>query len=152
MDLVPGILKELGVVEVFHKVAVKPGKPIWFGVSNREGRKQYVFGLPGNPVSSLVGFHLFVRRAIEKMLGSRIDHLPTEYGELNIPHETRGNRPTFWPGKRVFDDQTIRRFEPLVWRGSSDLFALGEAEGLIRFPENSVSHPAGEKVQFFPFV
>jgi molybdopterin molybdotransferase len=152
MDLVPGILKELGVVEVFHKVAVKPGKPIWFGVSNRQGRKQYVFGLPGNPVSSLVGFHLFVRRAIEKMLGSRIDHFPTEYGELNIPHETRGNRPTFWPGKRVIDDQTIRRFEPLVWRGSSDLFALGEAEGLIRFPENSVSHPAGEKVQFLPFA
>ncbi len=152
MDLVPGILKDLGVVEIFHKVAVKPGKPIWFGVHNCEGRKRYVFGLPGNPVSSLVGFHLFVRRAIEKMLGSQGDQIPTEYGELNIQHETRGNRPTFWPGKRVIDDQTIRRFEPLIWRGSSDLFALGEAEGLIRFRENSSSHAAGEKVEFLPLA
>lgn len=152
MDLVPGILKDLGVVKVFHKVAIKPGKPIWFGVRNSEEKKRYVFGLPGNPVSSLVGFHLFVRRAIEKMLGSPSNQIPSEYGELNIPHETRGNRPTFWPGKRVIDDQTIRRFEPLIWRGSSDLFALAEAEGLIRFQENSSSHPRGEKVEFFPFA
>ena len=152
MDLVPGILKDLGVVEVFHKVAIKPGKPIWFGVKSSEEKKRYVFGLPGNPVSSLVGFHLFVRRAIEKMLGSSSNQIPSEYGELNIPHETRGNRPTFWPGKRVFDEQTIRRFEPLIWRGSSDLFALAEAEGLIRFQENSSFHPSGEKVEFFPFT
>ncbi len=152
MDLVPGILKDLGVVEIFHKVAIKPGKPIWFGVNNSEGRKRYVFGLPGNPVSSLVGFHLFVRRAIEKMLGSQIGQIPSEHGVLHTAHETRGNRPTFWPGKRVVDEQTIRKFEPLVWRGSSDLFALAEAEGLIRFEENTTAHPAGEKVEFFPFA
>ena len=68
MDLVPGILKDLGVVEIFHKVAVKPGKPIWFGVSNRENRKRYVFGLPGNPVSSLVGFHLLCDKQLKKCL------------------------------------------------------------------------------------
>ena len=152
MDLVPGILKDLGVVEIFHKVAVKPGKPIWFGVSNRENRKRYVFGLPGNPVSSLVGFQLFVRQAIEKMLGSPVPQISPEFGVLHTAHETRGNRPTYWPGKRVIDAQTIRKFEPLVWRGSSDLFALAEAEGLIKFQENSTAHPPGEKVEFFPFV
>ncbi|MGI9496810.1 MAG: molybdopterin molybdotransferase MoeA [Mariniblastus sp.] len=152
MDLVPGILKDLGVVEVFHKVAVKPGKPIWFGVNNCEGKKRYVFGLPGNPVSSLVGFHLFVRRTLEKLLGSQTAQIPSEYGELHTQHETRGNRPTFWPAKRITNDQTVRKFEPLVWRGSSDLFALAEAQGLIRFQENSTVHPAGEKVEFFPFT
>ena len=50
LDLVPSILAEEGVVEVFHKVKVKPGKPIWFGVLKRDQRTTFVFGLPGNPV------------------------------------------------------------------------------------------------------
>jgi molybdopterin molybdotransferase len=151
MDLVPGVLQELGVQEVFHKVFVKPGKPIWFGVLNRNGKRTYVFGLPGNPVSSLVGFHLFVRAAIRKLMGARIDDFRSMFGELSLPHETRGDRPTYWPAKRVSDETSMPKFEPLVWRGSSDLLALGEAEGLIFFPAGSSHHPAGEQVQFFTF-
>ena len=59
-DLVPGVLAELGVSEQFHKVRIKPGKPLWFGVSERPGRNTLVFGLPGNPVSTLVSYRLFV--------------------------------------------------------------------------------------------
>jgi molybdopterin molybdotransferase len=59
-DLVRQTGAELGVEEVFWGVAVKPGKPVWFGVRDRT----LVFGLPGNPVSSLVGFELFVRPAV----------------------------------------------------------------------------------------
>lgn len=151
LDLVPGILKELGVQEVFHKVFVKPGKPIWFGVIDRDGKRTCVFGLPGNPVSSLVGFHLFVRAAIRKMMGGRIEEFQSTFGKLSEPHETRGNRPTYWPAKCVHDATSVRRFQPLVWRGSSDLLALGEAEGLIFFPADSSQHPAGEQVRFFPF-
>ncbi len=57
LDLVPGLLRELGVVEVFHKIRLKPGKPLWFGTArgHRPGATPtLVFGLPGNPVSSLV--------------------------------------------------------------------------------------------------
>ena len=68
-DLVPGVLAAAGVTAVFHKVAIKPGKPIWFGVLKSESKSTYVFGLPGNPVSSLVGFHVFVRLAIRRMTG-----------------------------------------------------------------------------------
>src|SRR4030095_11953274 len=65
-DLVRSIGAELGVEEVFWGVAVKPGKPGWFG-----GRGEtLVFGLPGNPVSSLVSFELFVRPAIRALQGS----------------------------------------------------------------------------------
>src|SRR5262249_47767571 len=60
LDLVPGILQELGVEPHFHKVAMKPGKPVFFGTLG----ETVVFGLPGNPVSSLVCFELFVRPAI----------------------------------------------------------------------------------------
>jgi len=151
MDLVPGILNELGVKQVFHHVFVKPGKPIWFGVLESDSHKTIVFGLPGNPVSSLVGFQLFVRAAIRKLQGDQVNNSTSEFGELAESHQTRGGRPTYWPGKNVVDSTTVRKFLPLVWRGSSDLLALGEADGLIFFPADSNEHPAGERVQFYPF-
>ncbi len=151
MDLVPGILKELGVREVFHKVFVKPGKPIWFGVLGRGDRQTCVFGLPGNPVSSLVGFQLFVRAAIRRQMGGRLDDCQAVFGELSLPHETRGDRPTYWPASCVSDSTSVRKFKPLVWRGSSDLLALGDADGLIYFSADSSHHPAGELVKFLPF-
>jgi molybdopterin molybdotransferase len=70
-DLVRRIEAELGVEEVFWRVAVKPGKPVSFGVRERT----LVFGLPGNPVSALVGFHLFVLPAVLALQGAR-DPLP----------------------------------------------------------------------------
>ena len=65
-DLVRRVEAELGVEEVFWRVAVKPGKPVSFGVRGAT----LVFGLPGNPVSSLVGFELFVRPAISALQGA----------------------------------------------------------------------------------
>ena len=66
-DLVRATEAELGVEEVFWRVAVRPGKPIAFGVRGRT----LVFGLPGNPVSSLVGFELFVRPGAPRAAGAR---------------------------------------------------------------------------------
>ena len=66
-DLVRSVGAELGIEEVFWGVAVKPGKPLWFGVRDRT----LMFGLPGNPVSSLVGFELFVRPALLALQGAR---------------------------------------------------------------------------------
>ena len=68
-DLVPEVLAELGVEEVFHKIALRPGKPLWFGVKDFGDRRTLVFGLPGNPVSSFVCFELFVRPAIAALAG-----------------------------------------------------------------------------------
>ena len=69
LDLVPGVLEQLGVEQVFHTVHLKPGKPLWFGVHEADGRKTLVFGLPGNPVGSLVCFELFVVPVLRQMLG-----------------------------------------------------------------------------------
>jgi molybdopterin molybdotransferase len=68
-DHVKPALEAEGVSEIFWRVALKPGKPVWFGVSERAGRRTLVFGLPGNPVSAMVTFDLFVRAAIATMLG-----------------------------------------------------------------------------------
>ena len=151
MDLVPGILSELGVRQVFHKVRVKPGKPIWFGILEREsGKPTYVFGLPGNPVSSLVGFRLFVCAAVCKLMGGVADLGSSVTAELSRDHETRGDRPTFWPGRWANEESCTRKVEPLDWRGSSDLLALGQAEGLIFFPAECHQNKTGQSVQFYP--
>jgi molybdopterin molybdotransferase len=93
LDLVPQVLAGLGVKQVFHKVNLKPGKPLWFGVKEQT----LVFGLPGNPVSSLVCFELFVRPAIEKLSGRPPKGLPRLTAKLTQDHKQRGDRPTYWP-------------------------------------------------------
>ena len=72
-DLVPSALEALGVENVFHKVNIKPGKPLWFGVgpSRDSERGPLVFGLPGNPVSGLVGFLVFAAPGLALLAGRR---------------------------------------------------------------------------------
>ena len=150
MDLVPALLKEAGVEQVFHKVRVKPGKPIWFGVRQTPTKSTYVFGLPGNPVSSLVGFELFVKAAIRKLNGCDELRAPVTHAELAASHEARGDRPTYWPGSWVSDDSAVRKIRPLKWMGSSDLRSLGSADALIYFPSDKNHFESGEIVQVLP--
>ncbi len=153
MDLVPGILQSQGVVQVFHKVKVKPGKPIFFGVLERDsGRPCLVFGLPGNPVSSLIGVHLFVSTAMRIMMGQTNCRPASRPAVLSAPHQTRGDRPTYWPGRLATEENAAPgAVEPLRWNGSSDLFSLGAAEGLIFMPAREERWDAGEQVLYFPF-
>jgi len=154
MDLVPGILQSLGVVQVFHKVKVKPGKPIFFGLLERAGGKpSLVFGLPGNPVSSLIGVHLFVSTAMRIMMRQTTCRPVGRPTVLSAPHQTRGDRPTYWPGRLVTEpDAAAGAVEPLRWNGSSDLFSLGAAEGLILMPAREEIWNAGEQVLYFPLA
>ena len=69
-DHVKGALGELGVEERFWGVALRPGKPTWFGVAVHGARRTLVFGLPGNPVSAMVTFHLFARPALRALQGA----------------------------------------------------------------------------------
>ena len=69
-DHVKGALADLGVRERFWRVALRPGKPTWFGVAERPSRRVLVFGLPGNPVSAMVTFHLFARPALWALQGA----------------------------------------------------------------------------------
>lgn len=149
-DLVPAALKSLGVVEVFHKVRLKPGKPLWFGCRESDGNRSLVFGLPGNPVSSFVCFLLFVRPAIQQLSGHSYvsDLLPAR---LTRAFRTRGNRPTYYPGDWCLSEgQTV--VAPLNWRGSSDIRSLTAANCLIAFPSDERELPAGEMVDIFPLT
>jgi molybdopterin molybdotransferase len=148
LDLVPEVLVELGVEQVFHKVNLKPGKPLWFGVKRHadSGRQTLVFGLPGNPVSGLVCFELFVRPAIEKLSGRDPRGLARINAKLTQDHQQRGDRPTFWPAVLDREGQP-RAVTPLPWKGSGDLRTLTEANCLAYFPSGDCTFRAGDNVE-----
>ncbi|MBX3411363.1 MAG: molybdopterin molybdotransferase MoeA [Pirellulales bacterium] len=145
LDLVPGVLAANGVEQVFHKVNVKPGKPIWFGVLNREDRRRLVFGLPGNPVSSLVCFELFVRSALRQLAGER-DVLPRpRWARLTRSHTIRGPRDTYHPAV-LEESEAGWTVEPVAWRGSADLRALSAANSLVLFPGGDRTFEPGARL------
>jgi molybdopterin molybdotransferase len=135
-DLVPQVLRDLGVEILFHTVRMKPGKPILFG---RKG-SVLVFGLPGNPVSSFVGFELFVRPALAVLAG-RTPADVKSVRPLNAAFKTNNDRPTFFPAIRIGEN-----VQPLPWFGSADLRNLLKAELLIELPEGELNYPAGQPV------
>jgi len=145
LDLVPQVLAELGVEQVFHKIKLKPGKPLWFGV--RRGRRPcLVFGLPGNPVSSLVCFQLFVRPAMASLAGQQGHGLTRVRARLASGFQHRGDRPTYHPA--VFDSAgEAPTIEPLRWQGSADLFGLSLANALAHFPAGDRHYAAGESIE-----
>ena len=149
LDLVPEVLADLGVRQVFHKVQLKPGKPLWFGVQAVGDREKLVFGLPGNPVSSLVCFELFVRPTIEQMAGKQPLGLKMMRAQLDAPFQHRGDRPTFHPGRlheSASEPGSVALVTSLRWHGSADLRTLAEANALIHFPAGDRDYAAGESV------
>ena len=140
-DLVPQVLANLGVTAHFHKVRMKPGKPLLFGT--RGGT--LVFGLPGNPVSAFVGFELFVRPALRVLAGLPPAWCPPLAGTLTEAFAASNDRPTFHP-VRV----SGRAVTPLPWTGSADLRGLLAADGLWHLPAGDVSYAAGDAVTVVP--
>jgi molybdopterin molybdotransferase len=143
-DLVRKIESELGVEEVFWRVAVKPGKPISFGV--REGT--LVFGLPGNPVSSLVGFELFVRPAVLALQG-HADPLPRfEPGRLAAAAGRNGSRDELVRARARAGDDGATELEPLRGQESHMIAGAAGADVLVLVPRGSGELPAGSAVRY----
>jgi molybdopterin molybdotransferase len=154
-DLVPSVLGELGVRNIFHKVNLRPGKPLWFGVWKGERAAggsglTCVFGLPGNPVSSLVCFEVFVRPALRRLLGFPLAGPPTVRARLMKDHVAHGDRPTYNPARLEAGAQGAQ-VEPVRWHGSSDLQAMVEANALAIFPGGGASYERGALIDVIPF-
>jgi molybdopterin molybdotransferase len=153
-DLVPQVLAEFGVRQVFHKVALRPGKPLWFGVRDAGGQRTLVFGLPGNPVSSFVCFELFVRPAIAALGGNRFAGLRLIRARLTHAFRHPGGRAACLPASVAEvtvakSNEKTPEISILDWQGSADLAALANANALIRLPANSVEYDAGAILEAF---
>ncbi|MBI4238334.1 MAG: molybdopterin molybdotransferase MoeA [Deltaproteobacteria bacterium] len=148
-DYVKGLLAELGVEAVFWKVRQKPGKPIYCG---RRGR-QLVFGLPGNPVSSLTCYYEYVRLAIGRWMGIAEPQLPQWVAELTESITKRAGMTHFLRARTnwVADRWTVT---PLGVQESHRLRPFAEANALIVLPEDCTDAVAGSRVcvQQLPIV
>jgi len=143
-DHVKGALAELGVVEHFWGVALKPGKPTWFGVLERDGGSVLAFGLPGNPVSAMVTFQLFVRPALRALQGAdpsstRLTAILDEALPRNSSREQAIRCVV-----RVSDDGW--HATPTGAQGSHVLSSMLAAGALALIPAGDGSVAAGERV------
>jgi molybdopterin molybdotransferase len=142
-DLVRRVETELGVEEVFWQVAVKPGKPVSFGVRGRT----LVFGLPGNPVSSLVGFELFVRPALLALQGAA-EPLPRfELGRLARTVARNPVRDEFLRARSRLDQDGVV-LEPLDGQESHMIARAAAADALVLAPLGEGELQAGELVRY----
>ncbi|MDX6483118.1 MAG: molybdopterin molybdotransferase [Gaiellaceae bacterium] len=142
-DLVRDVGRSLGVEEVFWRVAVKPGKPIAFGVRGRT----LVFGLPGNPVSSLVGFELFVRPAVLALQGLRDPGPHFHVGRLAASLRRSEGRDELVRARSSVDGAGVV-LEPLRGQESHMIARAAAADALVFVPRGEGELAAGESVRF----
>lgn len=146
-DLVGAAFEALGVRPVLHKVAVKPGKPIWFGMRGSTP----VLGLPGNPVSALLGFELFVRAALVRLGGDdpALERERIRRGRWRGAPEPGGDRQNNLPVRITQATDGVDELAPLAYRGSADIVAAARADGLAIVPVGGELVP-GALVEYRP--
>ncbi|MDA8132564.1 MAG: molybdopterin molybdotransferase MoeA [Elusimicrobia bacterium] len=128
-DLVPGTLKSLGVKEVFHRVRVRPGKPMFFGVKGR----RLVFGMPGNPLANFMAYHAYVRPAILKMAGASRPGPEFTAGRCASAFRPRTGRLAM----ELAQAGCSYSLAPVRANGSADVLALAAAEAFAAVPEKA---------------
>jgi molybdopterin molybdotransferase len=144
-DLVRRIEAALGVEEVFWRVAMKPGKPVAFGVRG----STLVFGLPGNPVSSLVAFELFVRPALEALQGAADPGPHWLPGRLARAQERSADRDQLVRARRRGGDEAVE-LEPLSGQESHMIGRAAGADAIALVPRGEGVLAAGSAVRWLP--
>ncbi len=142
LDLLPDEAERAGFEILFHGVAIRPGKPIALG---RRGTTLW-FGLPGNPVSTSVCFHVFARYALDALAGAEPAGPVFVSARLSRPISIRGKRETYSDARLSVVDGKAR-VEPIRSRGSHDLAAFASANALIRAPLGTETLPEGAIVE-----
>ncbi|TGK88012.1 molybdopterin molybdenumtransferase MoeA [Leptospira bourretii] len=143
MDLVPSILQKLGVELIFHKTAIKPGKPIWFGKRNGT----IVFGMPGNPFSVQTCSRIFLEPYLRQSFG-----LPS-HPVYKLPFSTtkhkKGSLTEFFPVKLETTNKTY--LTPIAFNGSGDIRAGIFSDGLAIFPNELSEIQKEDCIEFLPW-
>jgi molybdopterin molybdotransferase len=147
-DHVKPAFEACGIEEVFWRVRVKPGKPLWFG---RRG-DTLVFGLPGNPLSSIVGFLAFIEPALRRLHGERDPAMRTERARLAEAAGPSDGRTTFLTSRLIPGADGVLEATPTAGQGSHLTGALGQSDGFAIAPHGSGPLPAGAMVDAVRFV
>jgi molybdopterin molybdotransferase len=143
-DLVRAVQRELGVEEVFWRVSIKPGKPVAFGVRG----DTLVFGLPGNPVSALVGCELFVKPALRALQGLAEPLPRLEHGQLSLGLRRNDERDEFVRARVLADGDRVV-LEPIVGQESHMIVRSSAADALVHVPRGNGELAAGSTARWF---
>jgi molybdopterin molybdotransferase len=144
-DLVEPVLEKLNATIHFTGAYIQPGKPIVFGEAEPAGKRTPFFGLPGNPVSTMVTFELFVRPVIDALNGARPSPLLFTKAKLGSPIRARTGLTRFLPAtlSGSLSDTSV---ELVRWHGSGDFVATARANCYIVVPPDRENIPDGEYV------
>ena len=150
-DLVEPVLEELKTEFFFTEVKIQPGRPVVFGqcVSMGESHGTYFFGLPGNPVSTMVTFELFARPMLESLAGMSPRKLQFVHARLKSEIRVKPGLKRFLPAMLSGEFETAQ-VELVRWQGSGDVAATARANCLIVIPADRELIPAGEFVPILP--
>jgi molybdopterin molybdotransferase len=148
LDLVEGVLGDLGCEVLVDAVAIQPGKPV---VAARHARG-WVFALPGNPASAMVTFWLFVRPALRRMMGleDAFWHGAVR-ARLDAPLPAAKRRDLFLPAHVRFEAGAVHA-RPLAPLGSHDVASYAHGTALARVPAHSAAREAGDDCEILPLV
>lgn len=137
-DIVEAVLAELGAEFFFDRVKIQPGQPLVFG----KARGTYFFGLPGNPISTMVTFEIFAKAGLELLAGCPTSTLVFPRAPLTEPFQQKPGLIRFLPA--VFNE---RGLTPIRSQGSGDVFALAHANAFLVTEPDREKWPAGDLIQ-----
>ncbi len=143
-DYLPEAFKQCGLETLFDSIAVKPGKPTTFAT----GGRKIIFGLPGNPVSSFLMFHIFVKPAIYILQGYLANPRPIICSIASEYKCRESDRVRLLPASLDVNGNII----PIDYHGSGHLLALTNADGFAEISAESTHLPAGARVAFWPLM
>jgi molybdopterin molybdotransferase len=147
-DLVEEVLQDLGAEFLFTSVQIQPGRPLVFGRVEIHGRQKYFFGLPGNPVSTMVTYELFARALVEALAGLSPRKLVFPKAKLKSLIKTRTGLTRFLPAILTgeFEDAAV---ELVKWQGSGDVVSAARANCYAVIPPHRERFEPGELLSIF---
>jgi len=148
-DLVEQVLASFEAKMFFTGARIQPGKPVVFGEARSNQSATPIFGLPGNPVSTMVTFQLFARPVLDALSGAKPQPLWFAQAKLKSEFTTRTGLTRFLPA-RLGGTQVAPEVEWLRWQGSGDLMASAQANCYIVVPPEREKFVAGENITILP--
>lgn len=142
-DFVPEVLMSLGIQKIFHQISQRPGKPFWFGRSDRHR----VFALPGNPVSTYMCFYRYVKPWLMKCLGLSVDKSQAILASDFIFKPDL----TYFLQVKVKNENGVLKAYPISGGGSGDFANLREVDGFLELPRGQADFQAGKAFDYYAF-
>jgi molybdopterin molybdotransferase len=142
-DLIPSVLEGMGIKKIFHKVNIKPGKPLFFA----RRKNTIIFGIPGNPVSNFLAYLIFVRPALNKMRGCQCGKPGFKEGVIETGFHSKLGRKHFVLVE-VLKRENRYYLTPVTSHGSADVLALSKADGFMAIGPHTGVIKKGSKVGF----